>query len=78
MYLPSSKLYVTGMEAAIVAPESSSGTVKSTVIFNVHPEVCGTRNLRFLDNNLSLFRPFLNCVEEVIGRIEWDITNARK
>ena len=62
----------------MVAPESSRGMVKSTVIANVHPEDCGMRNLRFLDNNLSLFKPVLNCVEEVIGSNEWDITNARK
>ena len=78
MYLPSSNAYVTGISATIVAPENSSGTVNAVVRLNVHPEDCGTRNLRFLDNNISLFRPFLNFVEEVIGRIEWDITNAKK
>lgn len=54
----------------MVAPESSRGMVKSTVMANVHPEDCGMRNLRFLDNNLSLFKPVLNWVEEVIGSIE--------
>jgi hypothetical protein len=78
MYLPSSRLYVKAVSADIELPENSSGIVKSPVTVNVHPVVCGMRNLRFLDNNFkSLFIDFLECVED-IGRIAFDITNIRK
>ena len=78
MYLPSSRLYVKEVSADIELPKPSIGTVKSPVTVNVHPVDCGTRNLRFLDNNFkSLFIDFLECIAD-IGRIVFDITNIKK
>ena len=64
MYLPSSRLYVKDVSADIELPVNSSGTVKSPVTVNVHPDVCGMRNLLFLDKTLSEFLFFA----DVMGR----------
>ena len=62
LYLPSSRLYVKDVSADIELPVNSSGMVKSPVTVNVHPDVCGMRNLRFLDKTLSEFLFFANVI----------------
>ena len=62
LYLPSSRLYVKDVSADIELPVNVSGTVKSPVTVNVHPDVCGMRNLLFLDKTLSEFLFFANVI----------------